>query len=543
VFPRFSRLDRYAAPCENSVLLMDGAHSGGAHGAPARERSGAEGPRERPSRGVGRGPTLIAMTVVAVGVQVGGGERTSGAQSPVTFSEHVAPIVFANCTPCHRPGEAAPFPLTSYREVRPVAKAIAAATSSRVMPPWKAGPSDFEFQNVRQLSPDQIVTLQRWVAEGTLEGDPAQLPPLPRFTDGWQLGAPDLVVTMSEPFEVPAGGPDIYRNFVVPLNLDRDTWIQAVAFKPSARAVVHHSLFFLDDTGVARERDAADPLPGFPGGMGAARVPGIGRGGRAGVAGLLAGRDTADRPDDPVARSGGGLGGWALGGRALQLPDGLAFFVPKGADLILSTHFHPAGKMEHEQSTVGLYFADAPPTQAFTTIQLPPIFGVFEGLDIPAGEQRYVVKDSFVVPVDVLAFSVGAHAHYLGKHMKLTATLPDSTVRTLLRIDDWDFSWQERYSFKSFVALPKGTRLDVEITYDNSTANKRNPSRPPVRVRWGEESTDEMGSIGLQVVAAVPGELRHLQQAFGDHVRQAALTRPGLRQLLQRRGVPEVRPN
>jgi hypothetical protein len=192
---------------------------------------------------------------------------------------------------------------------------------------------------------------------------------------------------------------------------------------------------------------------------------------------------------------------------------------------------------------VGIYFADAPPMQAFTTIQLPPIFGVFEGLDIPAGEQRYVVKDSFVVPVDVLAFSVGAHAHYLGKHMKLTATLPDGTVRTLLRIDDWDFSWQERYSFKSFVPLSKGTRLDAEITYDNSTANKRNPSRPPVRVTWGEESTDEMGSLGLQVVAAVPGEFRHLQQAFGDHVRQAALTRPGLRQLLQRRGGARDRPN
>jgi hypothetical protein len=237
----------------------------------------------------------------------------------------------------------------------------------------------------------------------------------------------------------------------------------------------------------------------------------------------------------------GGIGGWAPGGRALELPEGLAFFVPKGADLILSTHFHPSGKVEREQSTIGLYCAEAPPTQAFTTIQLPPIFGVLEGLDIAAGEKHYVIKDSFVVPVDVRAFSVGAHAHYLGHQMTLTATLPDGAVKTLLRIDDWDFSWQERYHFKSFVPLPTGTRLDVEISYDNSAANARNPSRPPVRVTWGEESTDEMGSISLHVVAAREDELPLLQQAFGNHVRQAAVTRPGLRQLLQRRGLAGAR--
>jgi hypothetical protein len=465
---------------------------------------------------------------------------TPRAEGPVTFSEHVAPIVFANCTPCHRPGEAAPFSLLSYRDVRPLAKAIASATASHVMPPWKAGPSDYPFANARQLSPDQIATIQRWVADGALEGDPGRLPALPKFTEGWQLGPPDLVVTMSEAFEVPARGADVFRNFVVPLNLDRDTWVRAIEFRPSARSVVHHSLFFLDATGVSRERDASDPLPGFPGGMGGGRVGGGGRG----LAGLLGRRgggaaaDTVD--DDPVARVAGGLGGWALGGRALELPSGLAFFVAKGSDLVLSTHFHSSGKVEHEKSTVGLYFAPAPPTQAFTTIQLPPIFGVFEGLDIPADDGHYTIQDSFVIPIDVRAFSVGAHAHYLGKQMRLTATLPDGTVKTLLRIDDWDFSWQERYRYAEFVSLPRGTRLDAEVTYDNTSANKRNPSRPPVRVTWGEESTDEMGSIALQVVAASPGELPQLRQAFLAHIRQAAVTRPGLRQLLQRRQGADV---
>jgi hypothetical protein len=456
-------------------------------------------------------------------------------QSPVTFSQHVAPILFNNCTTCHRPGEAAPFQLMSYRDARPLAKAIAAATSARVMPPWKAGPSDVAFANERRLTDAEIEIIQRWVADGAPEGDAKLLPPLPRFTEGWQLGTPDLAVSMSEAFEVPATGPDIYRSFVVPLNLDRDVWVRAVDFRPSARAVVHHSLFFLDSTGVARERDEGDPGPGFRGSMGGGvRLGGAGRGG--GLAGLLGGGGGADDPPaDPISRVAGGLGGWALGGRALELPEGLAFRVPKGSDLILSTHFHPSGKPQMEKSTIGLYFAPGPPTQSFTTIQLPPLFGVFEGIDIAAGQERYTIQDSFVIPVDVKAFSVGAHAHYLGKEMKLTATLPDGSAKTLLWIKDWDFSWQERYRFKDFVTLPKGTRIDALVSYDNSAANKRNPSRPPVRVTWGEESNDEMGSIGLQVVAANRDELPQLQRAFNDHLRVAATTRPGLKQLLQQR--------
>jgi hypothetical protein len=477
---------------------------------------------------------FVAFVVSAVVLHQG--TATPQAQGPITFSQHVAPIVFANCTPCHRPGEAAPFQLMNYRDARPLAKAIAAATSARVMPPWKAGPGDVEFANARRLTDDQIETIQRWVAGGALEGDASLLPALPRFTEGWQLGPPDLAVTMAEAFEVPASGPDVYRSFVVPLNLDRDVWVRAVDFRPSARTVVHHSLFFLDATGAARERDEGDPGPGFRGSMGGGVRLGGARGGRGGLAGLLGGGGAADDPPaDPIARVAGGLGGWALGGRALELPAGLAFPVPKGSDLILSTHFHPSGKAQMEKSTIGLYFASGPPTQAFTTIQLPPLFSVFEGIDIPAGQERYTVQDSFVIPVDVKAFSVGAHAHYLGKEMKLTATLPDGTAKTLLWIKDWDFSWQERYRFKDYVSLPKGTRLDAVISYDNSAANKRNPSRPPMRVTWGEESTDEMGSIGLQIVAANRGELPQLQRAFNEHLRMAATTRPGLRQLLERR--------
>src|SRR5688572_14592131 len=172
--------------------------------------------------------TSAACALILGTVLLGGGTVSPSAQGPVTFSEHVAPIIFGNCTPCHRPGEAAPFALMSYRDVRPLAKAIASATASHAMPPWKAGASDYAFANARQLNADQIATIQKWVADGALEGDPSRLPALPKFTDGWQLGPPDLTVSMSEAFEVPARGPDVYRNFVVPLNLDRDTWVRAI---------------------------------------------------------------------------------------------------------------------------------------------------------------------------------------------------------------------------------------------------------------------------------------------------------------------------
>jgi hypothetical protein len=467
------------------------------------------------------------------------GKPVVQAKESANFTADVAPIVFQKCATCHRPGEAAPFSLMTYDDVKRRGTLIARAVTSRAMPPWKAVASDFAYKGDRRLSESEITTIKQWVEAGMPEGDPAKLPAMPAFTPGWQLGAPDLVVSMTEPFDVPAYGPDVYRNFVVPLNLTEDKWVRAVDFRPSAKSVVHHSLFFLDGTGTARAADARDPKPGFPGEMG-------GFSGARGQlmrmlsGGNLAGRTSAESAMTDESRAVGTLGGWALGANAKALPDGLAFFVPKEADLVLSTHFHPSGKAEKEASTVGLYFAARPPTQAFAGLALPPLFGVFEGIEIPPGEKEYTIRDSFVLPVDVKAFNVGAHAHYLAKRMKLTATFPDGSTKTLLQIDDWDFAWQDQYPFEEFVALPKGTRLDGWITYDNSSENPRNPSNPPKRVTWGEQSTDEMGSVGLLVVAAREDDMPALQQSYAQHVRQAAMTRPGLRRLMM--SMPQRRP-
>lgn len=477
---------------------------------------------------------MVALATGLCGVATRAAQSPVRDAAPVTFAEHVAPILFEHCASCHRPGEAAPFPLLTFEDARTRGRLIAAVTQAGLMPPWKAAPGDYKFRNERRLTDAQKDLIQRWVAAGMPQGDLRHLPPRPTFTDGWQLGPPDLVVSMLEPFEVPASGPDIYRNFVIPLGLREDAWVRAVEFRPSARNVVHHSLFFVDATGSARERDARDPGPGFGGAMGA-RVSVGGRGGLAGLFGFggADGRGST-RAADAIRQTGGSLGGWAIGGRAQELPEGLAYFVPAGADLVLSMHFHPSGKRELEASTVGLYFADRPPTKAFTPIQLPPLFGALEGIDIPPGEKGYTIADSFVLPVDVEAFAISAHAHYLGREMSLVATLPHGTRQTLLRIPEWDFAWQEQYQLQEFARLPRGTRLDATITYDNSADNPRNPSQPPVRVTWGEQSTDEMGSITLHVVASREGDLPLLRQAYAEHVRWAAATRPGLAQLLRR---------
>src|SRR6185369_2054194 len=201
-------------------------------------------------------------------------------------------------------------------------------------------------------------------------------------------------------------------------------------------------------------------------------------------------------------------------------PEGLALQVPKGSDLVVQYHFHPTGNLEAEKSLIGLYFAKKAPERTLARIQLPPHYSLFSGLDIPPGEMAFVIRDSYTLPVALDAVGVGAHAHYIARNLKLTATLPGGDVKTLLLIKDWDFAWQDRYYFQQLAPLPSGTRLDVEIHWDNSADNLRNPSSPPVRVTWGEESKDEMGSISLIAVAHEESDHPALRANIAQHNRE-----------------------
>jgi mono/diheme cytochrome c family protein len=429
---------------------------------------------------------LSAAVIAAAGLTyLRAGDATMRPKGAVTFTRDIAPIVFNNCTSCHRPGQAAPFAFLNYDDVKKRGALIAGVTKARYMPPWHAAHGFGEFMEERRLSDEQIALIGQWVKDGMPEGDASQLPALPKFTDGWLLGKPDLIVTMPQGFDLPASGPDIYRNFVVPLNLTEDKWVRAVEYHPGTRAVVHHCLFSYDATGALRKKDGADGKPGF-GGMGA---------GGAGVtpAGANASRGGGMPPN-------GSLGGWAVGATPVPLNDGLAYPLPKGSDLILQAHFHLTGKPEKEVSTVGIYFADKAPERTLMGVQLPAVFGIGAGMHIKAGDKQYTIKASSTLPVDMRVYSSGAHAHYLAKNMKMVATLPDGKMQPLLWIPDWDFAWQDRYRFKDPIVLPKGTRLDVEITYDNTAENPHQPSNPPKDVWWGEGSFDEMGAMSVMGV-------------------------------------------
>jgi Tol biopolymer transport system component/mono/diheme cytochrome c family protein len=418
-----------------------------------------------------------------------------GSPPRVTFTETIAPIVYGNCVTCHRPGEAAPFSLISYEDVARRGALIAKVTESRYMPPWHAEPGFGEFVGERRLTDGQIATIAAWVKQGMPRGDEAKMPKLPESSpDGWRLGTPDLVLEMPAGFEVPASGPDVFRNFVIPTRLTEDKWVRGIEFRPSARKVVHHAIFASVAGGSLAARDGADGRPGF-GGLSAVGVTG--------------------------QSQSNGLGGWAVGATPRMLPPELTARLPKGSDFLLQMHFHPGGKVETEKSLVGIYFADKGPDKDLMSVELPALFGFGAGIDIPPGEKRFTIRDSYTLPGDARVLMAIAHAHYLARDMKAVATLPDGSTKGLLWISDWDFNWQDQYIYKQPLTLPKGTRIDVTLVYDNSAENPRNPINPPRRALFGEYSSDEMGTVGFTFEVVNKPDLRSFEQTLGERTKLA----------------------
>jgi len=407
-----------------------------------------------------------------------------------TFARDVAPIVYARCTPCHHAGGSAPFALASYRDVQKRAGQIGLVVRSGYMPPWKPEPGYGRFADERRLAPAELERLTRWIEAGAPRGDAAREPAPPPTPDGWQLGAPDLVLELPRPYAVAAEGLDVWRCFALPTGLDRDRYVSAVEIRPSNRRVVHHVILYVDGSGRAAAIGAESDELGLPGMC----------------------VDAVDATDQ--------LAGWVPGMTARPLPEGLAMSLPRGAAVVLDTHFQPTGRVEHERTRVGLYFADGPPGRPATLVRLGA-----SSINIPPGRADYRVTDALELPVEVEAIGVAPHAHYVGREVHAWAELPDGGVEPLIRIPDWDFAWQDLYRYAEPVALPAGTRVRVEFVYDNSRANRRNPHAPPRRVIGGPRSVDEMGGLWLQVVVAGEDELARLRAASRAH--DAALVAEG----------------
>ena len=378
----------------------------------------------------------------------------------VTFTRDVAPILYRHCTVCHHEGEVAPFPLVTYADAAQRAKLIAQVTASRHMPPWLPAPGYGHFQGERRLTFAEIAILRRWAAEGAPEGDRNWLPPAPHYPTGWQLGKPDLIARMPKPYKVAAHAADQYMCFSIPLNLTQDKYVRALEFRPGVHSVVHHALFLLDEAHIARRLGGSYPCLGLPGFL-----------------------------------PSGALGGWAPGTEPTQMPPGLQLILRKGSDLVMQIHYHADGKPETDQSELGLYFTDKPPTKWVADIALGSHL-----IDIPPGDRDYKVWDHFTTPVNVDAIGIIPHAHRVCKEIRGWAILPDGHKKWLIWIKQWEFHWQEQYRYVTPVRLPAGTRLEMEFIYDNSDANANNPFHPPRRVRWGPNTTDEMAGLHVQVV-------------------------------------------
>jgi peroxiredoxin len=397
--------------------------------------------------------------------------RKKAAKEPttrVTFHRDVLPILQNRCQSCHRPGEIGPFSLMTYQQAVSWASDVKDYTQSRKMPPWK--PSDGkEFIGERKLTDKEIATLAEWADGGTPEGDPKDAPPEKKFTDGWQLGKPDLILSPDDDFTVGATGGDLFRNFVLPTGLSEDRFIKAFELRAGNPRVIHHTLHFLDTQGRGRRLEKAemdrpkgdnekDHGPGYTFRMGPGFLP-----------------------------PSGDLGGWAPGITPHPLPDGVSWFLPRGSDVVMQVHYHRTGKEEKAKTQLGLYFAKDATDRPLQQIVIPGDF-----LTIPPGEENFRVKGSIWAADDCTLLSVTPHMHLLGKKIKVTMKPPGGDAVTLIGIDQWEYNWQEMYFLKDPIAVKAGTRFDVEAVYDNSAKNPANPRDPPARVFVGDETTNEM---------------------------------------------------
>ncbi len=422
----------------------------------------------------------------------------------VTFSKEVAPIFNKQCAECHRPGESAPFSTLTYKDVRPWAKSIKEKVANRTMPPWHADAHVGKFANDRTMSQAEIATIVAWVEGGALEGNPKDLPPAPKFTTGWNIGTPDLIVRIPEAYTYKPGA-DEYQYFDVDPQLTEDKYISRIEARPTNPKIVHHILAFIVPPGSAnmskltteaRYQAMEAQLKNSP----------MYRDGF-----LI--RMKPDHPvveDDGCASNAGGRGGtggdllagYAPGHNADAFPAGVVRKLPAGSLIRFQIHYSNqtlgGTAVEKDQSMVGLVYAKEPGDKLMTTGSIGN--NMFK---IPAGADNHRVTAcrTFKRATTIHAFL--PHMHLRGKSMEYKAIYPDGKSEVLMSSSKYDFAWQTNYVLKEPKRLPAGTKLMVTAYYDNSAKNKFNPD-PAKDVRFGEPTYDEMMLGFMDYVTEMP---------------------------------------
>jgi len=425
-----------------------------------------------------------------------------------TFAKDIAPIIYARCMPCHRAGQAAPFPLTSYDEVRAKAAEVVDATRARRMPPWSAtqGRGFPVLADDRRLTDRQIAAIATWVAHGMPPGSLRDIPTPPTLLSSpWPLGLPAVTITLPRPITLSAGGTDEYRNVVIPIDFPADVAISAIDYLPEPGSVLRHARFFAapPDLTIAD----TDALPG--------------------VGGLLGGGSLENYGDRLLAAAGAlvDLGAWTPGFGRRALPDGLAIRFPAKSVLVIQMHLHPGGIDAVEDGRVGIYFSKPTSRRFVRALAVPPALGIASGLSIPAGDRVFRFADTFTLPIDVDAVGARGDAQLLARDLTMTALPPARPALGLLRISEWDANWPATYFFALPVHLPKGTVLRSEIVYDNSASNPRNIFSPPRRVVWGRLPSGETAAMTLLIVEPPAADAAVLDAAVAKHLREQLLKR------------------
>ena len=425
---------------------------------------------------------LLGLCAAATAA-TGAAQTQQNSMATPTFARDVAPIVFTKCASCHRPGEVAPMPLLSYRDVRPWASAIKQKVAARQMPPWDADPQHGKFRNDLSLTDREIDTLVRWVDAGAREGDPSVLPPLPKFPEGWQIGTPDAVFEMQQDYDVPASGEIAYQYFEVPTSFTEDRWMQAGEVRAGDRAHVHHIIVYVREPQPVQRPNVVSvrAIPGAAAPAAAAAAA------PRPVAPAAPAAPRAQTAQPVVRRTGDNmLVNWAVGEDAPIFLPGMAKRIPAGSTLIFQVHYTTNGTPGRDRSKLGLIFAKEPPQREVRTGMIANA-----GFAIPAGAADHRVEAEATFSEDVKVWSMHPHMHLRGKDMTYTATYPDGRSEIVLRVPQYDFGWQTDYWLAEPLVLPKGSKLHVRAHFDNSPANRANPD-PKATVRWGDQTWEEM---------------------------------------------------
>lgn len=412
-------------------------------------------------------------TLLAVGFA--GVAMAASTPKDVTFNKDVLPVLQKNCQGCHRPGEAAPMAFLTYDQTRPWAKAIKTAVLDKKMPPWFADPKHGKWANDRSMAQSDIDTLAAWVDNGAKEGNKKDAPKPVQWTQGWGIGKPDMVFEMPSVYTVPASGTVDYQYVIIPTGLNEDKWVQLAEARPGNRKIVHHIIAFVREPG---SKWFADQKPGVPFSPKAQAQQE-----------KKEGAQQQRRGGDGDGGGGGAqefLVGFAPGSPPEVLKPGRAKLLKANSDLVLQLHYTANGESGVDKSSIGVTFAKEPVTQRVMTSAVTT-----NKFAIPPGATTHDVKASMVLQEDADLVSLLPHMHLRGKSFEYRAVYPTGETEVLLSVPNYRFDWQLWYEFAQPKRIPKGTRLEVTGTFDNSANNRFNPDATK-EVKWGEQSWEEM---------------------------------------------------